>query len=108
MDKKLEFEKVTEKENFGEVVRLLLISRDFTNQEIAKELNCSSAYISAIKIGKKKPAWRLLRDLLYECNFTLEQLSEVIDYYNAYGEEKERFENTLYQILKICMSNSKA
>lgn len=43
-------------QNIGEVLRLLRIANDLTIKEMANKMSVSSAYISAIERGKRKPS----------------------------------------------------
>ena len=95
-----QLEGLREKGNVGEIIRLLMISRDKKAADLAKELRVTPTYINAITNNVKVPSIRLLTDFFEYFDISFEKFSYLVDFYNNYtGEEK--FEHVLLETLKI-------
>ena len=93
-------EELREKEGVGEIIRVLMISKDKKPADLANELRVTAAYITAITNNMKVPSTRLLTDFFEYFNITFEDFSYLVDFYNNYTG-KEKFEHTLLETLKI-------
>ena len=106
MVKTHQIEALREKSNIGQIIRILMISRDKKTVDLANELRVTPAYINAITNNLKVPSVRLLSDFFEYFNISFEDFSNLVDFYNNYNG-KEKFEHTLYQALKIILTQIK-
>jgi len=63
---------------FGEKIRALRRERGITQQEMAKALNISSAYLSALEHGRRsRPTWDLLQRIIGYLNVIWDDAEEL-------------------------------
>lgn len=77
-----------------------IANEDISLKDLSKKLDISSAYLSELESGKKKPSISILKKLATFYNIPLSKLVEIDEYNDSLINDDLSFQKTLYKVLK--------
>ena len=88
---------------YGEILRIVRISRDMKKNQEAKNKKISTSYLSELEQGKKSISTKKLAELLKIYGISLEELTELYEYHKELEnfDKTKRYQLTLLKALEM-------